>query len=608
MIPGLTISDNGSVSTMGMNTGLYINGQPADVHDIVFLRPNEVEKVELYDFPTGKFSKDNMALNFVVKHYVYGGYLHLLGEQSLGINTGNYIASASLNRNSTTYSIFGGFNYSDLKNIQANSLEEYSLADRKVSREASSIQNFSNNNKYIQFRIKYQRPTKYFMGKLSFIENNLPSSHSRGSVITDCMESGLSASSTTSKSISPKIDLNGELSMDSASTLTWGVHGVYSHNKYDRLYSESPDEYLTQGREDASRVDARIIYTYNTKRGKLTAQLSNYYNVYKTHYTGYYSSTENLWKNEALAFLSYDCAFNDKMSLQTRIGVDWYQYRLRGFSRFNTWNPRLNLRINRNLGRSMLAWSFMLANSNNDANVINNAEIQINPFLIRKGNPNLKKSYDIDTYLYYSLPVCKFNFTAMLRYQFSKNPVTSVYQQGNECVIQTFESEGSNQEVSAVVGTTWQPTSKFAITGDIRWTYSKIGLLGKPHNVNFTGNCAFQWYVGNFQLSSGINLPSTTMNRYSGIKVHSPFNYNFAASYSHKGLIVSASIYSPFGKRSIKHTLSSPFYSFINRMLNHQNYQYCRFSISYLFEFGKKTEYSKPEINTEHNSSMLKES
>jgi len=112
MIPGLTISDNGAVSTMGMNTGLYINGQPADVHDIVFLRPNEVEKVELYDFPTGKFSKDNMALNFVVKHYVYGGYLHLLGEQSLGINTGNYIASASLNRNSTTYSIFGGFNYS----------------------------------------------------------------------------------------------------------------------------------------------------------------------------------------------------------------------------------------------------------------------------------------------------------------------------------------------------------------------------------------------------------------------------------------------------------------------------------------------------------------
>jgi len=42
MIPGLTIDGNGSVSTMGMNTGLYINGQPADVQDIVFLRPNEV--------------------------------------------------------------------------------------------------------------------------------------------------------------------------------------------------------------------------------------------------------------------------------------------------------------------------------------------------------------------------------------------------------------------------------------------------------------------------------------------------------------------------------------------------------------------------------------
>lgn len=37
MIPGLTISENGSVSTMGMNTGIYINGQPADVQDVIYL-------------------------------------------------------------------------------------------------------------------------------------------------------------------------------------------------------------------------------------------------------------------------------------------------------------------------------------------------------------------------------------------------------------------------------------------------------------------------------------------------------------------------------------------------------------------------------------------
>lgn len=607
MIPGLTIGGSGSVSTMGMNTGLYINGQPADVQDIVFLRPNEVEKVELYDFPTGKYSKDMMALNFIVKQYEYGGYVHVLGQQSLGVNTGNYMASASLSRNSTTYSVFGGFNYSDLNNIQDNSLEEYLLVDRKVFRETSSVQKLSNNNEYVQFRIKHQRPNKYFVGKVSLVGNNLPSSHSQGTVLVDGMESGSSSSSTTSKSISPKIDLGGEFSINQAGTLTWGVNGLYSHNNYDRLYSESAEEYLTEGREDASRVDASVIYTHNIGKGKLTAQLSNHYNSYRTDYSGYYDSTEHLWKNEALAFLSYNYPFSDKMSLQTRIGVDWYQYRLRGFPKFNTWNPRLNISLNRNIGRSMLSWSFMLANSNTDIDVINNAEIQINPFLIRKGNPNLRKSYDIDTYLYYSLPVRKVNITATVRYQFTKNPLTYSYEQGDNTVIQTFESMGSNHEATAIVGATWQPNSKLALTGDLRWRYTRIDLLDRPHNANITGNCALQWYVGNFQLSSGINLASTTLNKYSFVKIHSPFNYSFSASYSHKNLIASASISSPFGKRSIKYSLSSPYYSFNNRMLNHQNYRYASFSLSYLFEFGRKTEYSKPEIDTEHSSSMLRE-
>lgn len=608
MIPGLSIAENGSVSTMGMSTGVYINGQPADVEDIVYLRPNEVDKVELYDSPTGKYSKDNMALNFIIKHYTYGGYLHLLGEQSVGINSGTYQVAASLNRNSTTYSLYGGYNYADLKNMQINSLEEYLLPDRQVSRETSSVQELNNNNKYAQLRIKNQGKSRYLVGKLSVVGNDMPSSQSEGHVIIDNVDAGASHSSSNSRSISPKIDLNGEFTLKANNTLTWGLHGMYSHNKYDRVYSEATDEYLTQGREDASSVNASIIYTYNAKRGKLTAHLSNYYDVYKTHYDGHYSSTENLWKNEALAFLSYNYPFNDKMALYARIGMDWYQYRLRGSSKFNTWNPRLNIRLNRNLHRGMLLWSFMLANSNTDANTINNAEIQINPFLIRKGNPNLKKSYDIDTYVYYSLPVSKFNFTAMLRYQFSKNPLTYVYQQGKDAIIQTFESIGSNQEVSAIVGATWQPSAKLALTGDIRWAYATVRALETPHNTNLTGNCAIQWYVGNFQLSSGINLASNTLNRYSLTKIKSPFNYNFSISYSHKNLIASASIYSPFGKRCIEYSMDSPYYTYNNRMLSHQNYKYCSFSLSYLFEFGRKTEYIKPDIDTDNGSSMLRES
>ena len=608
MIPGVSISENGSVSTMGINTGIYINGQPADVEDVIYLIPNDVDKVELYDFPTGKYSKDNMALNFVIKHYTYGGYVHLLGEQSLGINSGTYQASASLNKNSTTYSVFGGYGYADIKDIQTNSLEEYLLSNRQVSRETSTVQDLNSNNKYVQLRIKNQGQSRYLVGKLSVVANDIPSSQSEGNVIIDDAAAGSSGNSLSSRSISPKIDLNGEFSLDSVNTLRWGIHGKYSHSKYDRLYSESHEEYLTQGRENASSVDASIIYTHNAKRGKLMAELYNHYNVYHTRYSGYYSSTENLWKNKALAFLSYNCPFNDKFALQARVGVDWYQHRLQGFSKFNTWNPRLNLRLNRNINRGMLVWSFMLANSSTSVNVINNAEIQINPFLIRKGNPDLRKSYDIDTYAYYSLPVRKINFTTMVRYQFTKNPLIYTYELDDEVIIQSFDRKGSNQETSAIVSGTWQPNTKLSLNGGIRWTYTKIMTFENPHNTNITGSCALQWYVGNFQLSSGIDLGSTTMDKYSAIRIKSPFSYNFMVSYSHKNLIASASVNSPFGKRRIEYSMSSPYYSFCNRMLSHQNYRNCSLSLSYLFEFGRKTTYTKPDIDTEHSSSMLRES
>ncbi|MDE6637415.1 MAG: hypothetical protein K2K32_04160, partial [Muribaculaceae bacterium] len=143
---------------------------------------------------------------------------------------------------------------------------------------------------------------------------------------------------------------------------------------------------------------------------------------------------------------------------------------------------------------------------------------------------------------------------------------------------------------------------------DVRWSYAKVRAFETPHNTNLTGNCALQWYVGKFQLSSGINLASNTLNRYSLTRIKSPFNYSFTVSYSHRNLIASVSTCSPFGKRRIESSVSSPFYSIESSILSRQNYKYGSFSLSYLFEFGKKTEYTKPEIDRDPYSSMLRES
>lgn len=46
----------------------------------------------------------------------------------------------------------------------------------------------------------------------------------------------------------------------------------------------------------------------------------------------------------------------------------------------------------------MLLWSFNFVNSNHGMDVINRAMIQVNSHMMEKGMPELKKSYDINTY------------------------------------------------------------------------------------------------------------------------------------------------------------------------------------------------------------------
>lgn len=164
MIPGLTISEDGTVSTMGFATGLYINGQPAGVQDIVYLQPKDVARIEIYDSPQGKYAKDNIALNFIIKQYSYGGYLQLSADQSIGIDHGNYRVATSFSKGAMTYSLFGGYNYTNLKNIRTSSFEEYILPSNSIERCTSTLQNISGRNEYAQFQVQYQRPKQYFIG------------------------------------------------------------------------------------------------------------------------------------------------------------------------------------------------------------------------------------------------------------------------------------------------------------------------------------------------------------------------------------------------------------------------------------------------------------
>lgn len=104
MIPGIDIEDDGVIKAKGSVAGVYINGQPAEVRDIQNIHPVDVVRIEYYDMPDGKYSKDVSAINFVLRQYKSGGYVQLSGEQAVNINKGSYNITSSVSKGKNAYS------------------------------------------------------------------------------------------------------------------------------------------------------------------------------------------------------------------------------------------------------------------------------------------------------------------------------------------------------------------------------------------------------------------------------------------------------------------------------------------------------------------------
>lgn len=441
MIPGLTIdTELNNVEAMGMQASLYINGQECDSKEIRMIRPRDIEKIEYHDAPTGKYAKDKIAINFVLKQYKYGGYFQLDGLQMIGYTRGDYNLAGSISQGNTTCSLFAGANYQSVNDNKSTGSESYFLPQETVFRTINSCEKYRKHNEYAQLRIQNQKGKRYFVGKLSFVNNSTPKIQSAG-IYTMNETSSLFDTRTAQNNIAPKLDFNGNIPLSDTENLSFGLHGRYSHNTYDRNYREAPFKSEVHESENVGDFQLSAIYDHYGKNNSFSAELYHYHNIWDANYTGDNPVWQHLWQGESLGFIAYNHRFTKKLSLQSRVGLDWLQYRLHGNNKFSQFSPRANLNVRYQMSPWMLLWSFSYVNSNHGMDVINNARVDINSYMTETGNPNLRKSHELNSYLYYSTKLKKVGLTAMCQYKLEHNPVIHDYHANNSQIVKTYINE-----------------------------------------------------------------------------------------------------------------------------------------------------------------------
>jgi hypothetical protein len=606
-IPGINVDiQTGRVEAMGAQATLYMNGQPCDGRDLMMLRPRDIEKIEYHDIPVGKYSKDHTAINFVIKEYRYGGYVFVKAQQTIGYTQGIYDLATTLNHGRNTYSIFTGLNYTKVQGNEEKSDEQFRF-EVPITRTSNQNSVFKRNDQYVQLRHQYQGKKNYLTIKLTLVNNDMPYNRVYGlSRVSELPDNSFS-SQTSQHSLSPKIDLNGEFKFSTTKSLNYGAHFTYDHNKYMRSYDETGFNSLVRESEDAYSFRAACIYNTTLAKGIFTAELFHYHNIWDSHYTESSRLWQHLWKGETLAFVSYNHQLNSKLTLMTRLGVDWLQYHLHNTNDMGQVSPRLNLRLQYRIPNGNLLYSANYVNSNYGTDIINNAEIAIDRYMSVKGNPNLKKSYDFVSYLYYMQQLNKkWTISAISQYNFSHNYVTTDYSSRDDRIIRSYSNDGNTHYFSEIIALSYRLSEHASIGGDIRYAHSWLDAQERIHTNSLMGNINAAYYWREFSIQPSINFRQKSLDFATMTIAEIPINYSMKISYAHKNFYFAANMSSPFSKRRTKTTMNTMAYCQFKEIFDRTQSQYCNLSCTYTFDFGRKTKIISSEIDKGHNSSLLK--
>lgn len=606
MIPGMIVdTQSNKAEAMGMPVSFYINGQPADEKDVRMLRPKDIAKIEYHDNPTGKYAKDQIVVNFILKEYKAGGYVQLDGLQTIGYTHGDYNLATTLNRKHITYSVFAGANYFDVGNNRTGMAEHYALPGQPVDRTSSSDEAYSKHSEYVQFRLQHQKAERYIVGKLSLINNDSPHSEVAGTVRTGD-EASTFTTSTDQKSLSPKLDLTGTFPLSNTQSFTFGLHGTYSRNLYNRTYVEPDFESYSYESENAGGLQLSALYDYSKEKHSFSVELFDFHHVWKAKYEGSHPLDQSLWKNESLAFLSYNYAFTSKLSLRSRVGVDWLQYRLHDSEKLSKLSPRVVLNFQYRLKSGMLLWSSSYNNYNYGMDLINQARIELNPYLVQTGNPYLKIGRSFNSYLYYSGKIKKTGISAILQYRLDHNPVVHDYYAEDNYLVKSFTNRGNIHYYGAILAASHVFNRAFSLSGDIRYNYTSVHSVCDFGSRNLTGNLNANIYLRDFSLSPYINFSNKIVNTTSlGIE-EIPVNYGVECTYSKGNFFAEVHVVSPFTNRKFRKTFQHELYTYCSDDAFRINSRYCHVKLAYTLDFGHQIRKSKQDIDKSINSSLLK--
>lgn len=610
MIPGIDVDrKKGVVATMGGAVTLYIDGRKVDYREVQSLRPRDIEKVEYFDVPTGKYAGDVASINYITRKWKSGGYVSLDANQTIGYLQGDYNAVSKVSHGNTSYTLFAGHTMYDYNEDDNRSTESFVLADRSFTRdEITEADKRKKNQQYAQFNVLNQTGKRTLSAKMSFVHSGMPDNGKRGMLdYSDYYEDVCSSSSTDQKSLAPSLELYGSFRLKDNQRLECSLPVSYTQNTYDRSYQENEYASMTNVDEKLYMLNPSLNYSLSMPhQNTLTVQLMHSHRITSATYAGDNPSWQHLWSGESLLFASYNQRFG-KLFMNGRIGMSALQYRLHGHEKTHYISPRGDLSFFYQFSdRQQFGIGAAVGNAYPEINTINTAEQNIDQIHVKRGNPYLDK---IKMYMAsgsYSLQVGRFNLFGIFMYSSEINTVLPAFSVEGNKLVESYRSDGDYHLLQGGLDLSWKATDALRFKLGGRWQYSKITGQDSQDQNNVYGRLTVNYYWKDFSL----NVYGKTQTRLlsgDGVYEWQDGNYGASVSWYHGGWALEAGTNNPFYTHArTRSFLRSDVYRYDREVYSRLNQPTGYVKIAYTFDFGKKTSKDYRNVNTTIDSAILK--
>ena len=490
MIPGLDVDrQRGSVTRLGQEVAVYINGEKASNAELRNIKPGSIVRIDYIDIPSGKFINDPVSLNIITRSSTNGTYYAFDDTQYIGYMRNTFNATAQWNLEHLKVSLFAGNDLSNFGNAGSHEREEYGFPGRSVVRSTDILDNrYKNDNQYFQLNVTKSAST-YNMGiKVSAVRDEDPFQVVSGKVTVD--DSGDKASrflseARSSRSFYPEVNAFGNFVLGQGQMLSANVSFSYGDNRYNDDIQEEDYRSLSNVNEDIWELKNFLSYSKTVKSQKFSLVMKDNYTRSNARYTGSVDLDQRFYSNEGILQAGYMNNFSKSLMLNLQAGSSWLLYRLEGATKTSKLLPRASITLRYTpFEHHAFTLNVNVGNSFPTLNTFNQVSLGKNPFLQHRGNAeqDITRIYNVG--LAYNAFLKNLNYQLMLINNTYMHLAVPQFVIEDNVMVSTYTSNADLHQYLAVFFGTWNITSSLALKSELAYIHNDFnGYLDKSKNT-----------------------------------------------------------------------------------------------------------------------------